>query len=90
MCRSIKPLYNFDPPASEAEIWAAARQYIRKVSGYTQPSQANQEAFEIAIDEIARATRKLLDNLVTLSPPRDRKAEETKARARAAKRFGSS
>ena len=87
MCRNIKPLFNYDPPVTEEEIAAAARQYVRKVSGYRAPSQANQEAFETAVREIARATQRLLDSLVTSAPPRDREAEAAKAKARAAERF---
>jgi hypothetical protein len=87
MCRSIQPLFNFNPPASEGEIRAAATQYVRKISGYPRPSQVNQIVFEVAIDEIARATRTLLDNLVTKSPPRDRQIEVAKAKARSAQRF---
>jgi hypothetical protein len=89
VCRNIKTLFNYEPHASEDEIRAAAIQYVRKVSGYPRPSQANQSAFENAVDEVAKATQILLDNLVTKSPPRDREVEAAKARARSAKRFGS-
>lgn len=88
MCRNIKPLYNFAPPATDDEIRAAALQYVRKVSGYNKPSKANQAAFEAAIDEIAQATSKLLNNLQTSAAPKDREEEAEKARRRAAKRFG--
>jgi hypothetical protein len=88
VCRNIKPLYNFEPPASEDEIAAAALQFVRKVSGLSKPSQANQPAFEEAIQEIAEATRRLFEKLETNSPTRDREIEATKAKARSAKRFG--
>jgi hypothetical protein len=88
MCRSIKQLYNFAPPATDAEIRASSLQFVRKLSGFTRPSQANQAAFERAVDEVARAARELLDALVTSAPPRDREAEARKARARSAERFG--
>ena len=87
MCRNIRTLYNFEPPASEDEIRAAALQYVRKVSGYTKPSQVNQAAFQAAVDEIAAATARLLDALETSAPPKDREEEAAKAKARAAKRF---
>ena len=87
MCRNIRTLHNFEPPASEEEIRASALQYVRKVSGFTKPSQANAEAFDRAVDEIARATARLLDELVTSAPPRDREVEAAKRRARAAERF---
>ncbi|MCA9872686.1 MAG: DUF2277 domain-containing protein [Ardenticatenaceae bacterium] len=90
MCRNIKTLFNFDPPATDEEIRAAARQYVRKVSGYHQPSQANQEAFEQAVDQVAAATQQLLAALSTSAPPRDRETEAAKARARSAQRFGDS
>jgi hypothetical protein len=89
VCRNIKTLFNYEPPASDDEIRAAANQYVRKISGFARPSQANQAAFENAVDEVARASQILLDNLVTRSPPRDRKVEGAKAKTRAAKRFGS-
>ncbi len=87
MCRNIRTLHNFDPPANEDEIEAAALQYVRKVSGSTKPSQANAEAFEEAVAAVADATRTLLDRLVTSAPPKNREAEAAKARARAEKRF---
>ncbi|HYY05179.1 MAG TPA: DUF2277 domain-containing protein, partial [Candidatus Limnocylindria bacterium] len=86
MCRNIRTLHNFEPPASEEEIRASALQYVRKVSGFTKPSQANAEAFDRAVDEIARATARLLDELVTSAPPRDREVEAAKRRARAVQR----
>jgi hypothetical protein len=88
MCRNIRTLHNFDPPASEDEIQAAALQYVRKVSGSNKPSKANEAVFARAVDEIAHVTRHLLADLVTAAPPRDREAEAAKARARAEKRFG--
>ncbi|MQM26209.1 DUF2277 domain-containing protein [Glycomyces albidus] len=88
MCRSIKTLFNFEPPATAEEVHAAALQYVRKLSGSTHPSQANQEAFDKAVAAVAAATQELLDSLVTKAPPRDREEEEAKARARAAERFG--
>jgi len=87
VCRNIKTLYNFEPPASNDEIEAAALQFVRKVSGFTRPSKANEAPFQIAADEVAAAIRKLLDTLETNAPPRNREAEATKARARAARRF---
>ena len=88
MCRNIRTLYNFEPPASDDEIRAAALQYVRKISGFQKPSRANAEAFEAAIEEVHRTSRRLLDGLVTQAPPRDREVEAAKARARAIKRFG--
>ena len=88
MCRNIRTLHNFDPPATEDEIQAAALQYVRKVSGSNKPSKANETVFARAVDEIAHITRHLLADLVTAAPPRDREAEAAKARARAEKRFG--
>jgi hypothetical protein len=88
MCRNIRPLFNFEPPARDDEIHDAALQYVRKISGYQKPSQANQAAFERAVDEIAAATRALLNGLETSAPPRDREVEAAKAKARSAKRFG--
>lgn len=88
MCRSIRPLHNFAPPATADEMHAAALQYVRKISGAAKPSQANARAFERAVDEVALATRRLLDALVTAAPPRTREAEAAKARRRAAHRFG--
>jgi hypothetical protein len=87
MCRNIKPLYNFEPVATSDEVRLAAEQYVRKVSGFTKPSKANEHAFAHAIDEVASATQRLLDALVTTAPPRDREVEAARARARAAKRF---
>jgi hypothetical protein len=89
MCRNIKPLFNFDPPATEGEIRAAALQFVRKISGFNQPSKANEAAFHIAIEEISKASRQLLNALETTATPRDRATEAAKARARAAQRFGS-
>ena len=88
MCRNIKTLHNFKPPATEDEVRAAALQYVRKVSGSQRPSKANQAAFERAVDEVAHATSRLLAELVTTAPPRDREVEAARARARAEKRFG--
>ena len=87
MCRNIRPLHNFAPPATEDEVDAAALQYVRKVSGSAKPSQANQAAFDRAVAEVAHATRHLLDSLVTTAPPKDREVEADKARARAAVRY---
>jgi hypothetical protein len=87
MCRNIRTLYNFDPPATEDEIRAASLQYVRKISGFNKPSQANAPAFEEAIDEVARASAKLLDRLVTSAPQKDREVEAAKRRARAAERY---
>lgn len=88
MCRNIRPLFNFEPEATDTEVRASALQYVRKVSGYTKPSQANQEAFDRAVDEVAEVTRRLLDSLVTNAPPKDREVEAVRARERAAKRYG--
>ncbi|WP_372789207.1 DUF2277 domain-containing protein [Paraconexibacter sp.] len=88
MCRNIRTLHNFEPPATEDEIHAAALQYVRKISGSTNPSQANQAAFERAVDAVALASRELLGALVTTAPPKDRDVEAAKARARAAERYG--
>jgi hypothetical protein len=88
MCRNIKILHNFEPPATEDEIRASALQYVRKISGTNTPSKANAEAFERAVDEVAAASARLLDALVTNAPPRDREVEAAKARARAAERYG--
>jgi hypothetical protein len=87
MCRNIRPLHNFEPPATEDEVRAAALQYVRKISGYTKPSQANAEAFERAIDEVADASARLLDSLVTSAPPKDREVEAEKRKARSAQRY---
>ena len=88
MCRNIRTLHNFEPRATDEEVHAAALQYVRKISGATRPSRANEAAFEAAVEEVAAASRRLLDRLVTASPPRDREQEAARARARAAKRFG--
>lgn len=88
MCRNIKPLFNFDPPATDDEIRDAALQFVRKLSGFQQPSQTNREAFDAAIDEISTATRKLMNSLTTAADPRNREVEAAKARARNAQRFG--
>ena len=89
MCRNIKMLHNFKPPATEEEIRASSLQFVRKLSGFTKPSKANEEAFNRAVDQVARAATELLDSLVTTTPPRDREVETAKARARSAERFGS-
>jgi hypothetical protein len=88
MCRNIKTLHNFEPPATDDEVYAAALQYVRKVSGSTKPSKANEAVFMRAVDEIAHITSHLLEDLVTAAPPRDREVEAARARARAEKRFG--
>ena len=87
MCRNIRPLNNFEPPATKDEVYAAALQFVRKVSGTTKPSQVNQEAFNNAVHEIAHITRHLLDDLVTTAPPKNRETEAEKARARARLRY---
>ena len=87
MCRNIRQLHNFEPPATDDEVRASALQFVRKVSGTTKPSQANAQAFDYAVDEIARVTRELLDALVTKAPPKDREVEAAKRRARSAERF---
>jgi hypothetical protein len=87
MCRNIHTLYNYEPPATEEEVRGAALQYVRKVSGFTKPSQANEEAFARAVDEVTEATAKLLGSLVTSAAPRDREVEAERKRARAAERF---
>jgi hypothetical protein len=87
MCRSIKTLHNFKPPATDEEIRASSLQFVRKLSGFSRPSRANEPAFTRAVDEVARAARVLLDGLVTNAPPRDREAEAAKARAKGAARF---
>ena len=89
MCRNIRPLFNFDPPATDDEAQAAALQYVRKVSGYNKPSQVNQEAFDRAVAQIADATNELLASLSTTAPPKDREVEAEKRRARSAARFAS-
>ena len=88
MCRNIKTLFNFDPPASDEEVRAASLQFVRKLSGFTHPSHANQAAFDRAIDEVAVVARRLLDSLVTNAPARDREIEAARAKERAEKRFG--
>jgi hypothetical protein len=87
MCRSIRTLYNFAPPATEDEVRASSLQFVRKLSGFNRPSKANQAAFNRAVDQVAQAARDLLDSLVTTAPPRDRDVEASRARARAAERF---
>ena len=87
MCRAIKTLHNFAPPATEEEIRASALQFVRKLSGFTRPSKANEAAFDHAVDEVTRAARILIDGLVTTAAPRDRGVEAAKARARSAERF---
>lgn len=88
MCRNIKILFNFDPPATDEETRAAALQYVRKVSGFHEPSHANEAAFNLAVDEVTAATRKLMDHLVTHAEPKNREVEAAKAHARALERFG--
>jgi hypothetical protein len=87
MCRNIRPLFNFEPPATDEEIRAAALQFVRKVSGSTKPSSKNQPEFDAAVEKISRITRKLVDSLETASPPRNREVEAAKARARSAQRY---
>ena len=87
MCRNIKMLHNFKPPATEEEIRASSLQFVRKLSGFTRPSKANEEAFNRAVDQVAQAAQELLNSLVTNAPPRDREVEAAKARARSAERF---
>ena len=87
MCRNIHTLHNFEPPATNEEIRDASLQYVRKISGFTKPSQANAEAFARAVDEVSAASKRLLEQLVTSAPPKDREVEAERARARAAKRF---
>jgi len=88
MCRNIRTLFNFDPPATDTEVRAAAEQFVRKISGFTRPSKANEAAFDLAIEEVTEVARRLIDSLETTSPPRDREVEAMKAKARAAVRFG--
>jgi hypothetical protein len=90
MCRNIKTLHNFKPPATEEEIHASSLQFVRKLSGFTRPSKANQPAFDRAVEQVAAAARELLQSLVTNAPPRDREVEASRARARTADRFRSS
>jgi hypothetical protein len=87
MCRNIHTLFNFEPPATADEVEAAALQYVRKISGFTKPSRANEQAFNRAVDEVARATQRLVDSLTTVAPPKDREVAAARARARAAERF---
>jgi len=88
MCRNIKTLHNFKPPATEAEIRASSIQFVRKLSGFTKPSKVNEVAFNLAVEQVAQAAHQLLNSLVTTAPPRDREIEAAKARARSAERFG--
>jgi len=88
MCRNIKTLHNFKPPATDEEIRASAIQFVRKLSGFTKPSKANEDVFNQAVEEVTVAAHKLLDSLITTAPPKDRETEALKARARAAERFG--
>ena len=87
MCRNIRPLYNFEPPATDEEIRSASLQYVRKISGFTKPSHANSEAFERAVDAVAVASAELLESLTTAAPPKDREVEAEKRRARSAERY---
>jgi hypothetical protein len=87
MCRNIKTLHNFDPPATDEEIYLSSLQFVRKLSGFTRPSQANQAAFDRAVDKVSRAARELIDSLVTTAPPRDREVEALKAKERSVERF---
>jgi hypothetical protein len=87
MCRNIRPLFNFDPPVTDAEVHAASLQFVRKISGFTKPSKANEEAFDRAVEDVAAAARRLVDSLVTTAQPRDRDIEAAKAKARAAERY---
>jgi hypothetical protein len=88
MCRNIKTLYNFEPPASDEEIYLSSLQFVRKLSGFTRPSKANQVAFDRAVDKVSRAARELIDSLVTNAAPRDREIEALKAKVKSAERFG--
>jgi hypothetical protein len=90
MCRNIKTLHNFKPPATDEEIRASAIQFVRKLSGFTKPSKVNEDVFNQAVEDVTKSARKLIDSLVTTSPPRDREVEAIKARARSAERFGRS
>ena len=87
MCRNIRQLYNFEPPATNEEVRAAALQYVRKISGFNKPSQVNQEAFDLAVEQVAHVSQHLLDALQTSAPPKDREVEAAKARARSAQRY---
>lgn len=88
MCRNIKTLFNFDPPATTDEVNASAVQFVRKLSGFNKPSKVNEEAFELAVERVAAAAQEMLNSLVTTAPPRDRETEAVRARARSAERFG--
>ncbi len=88
MCRNIKTLFNFDPPATTDEVRASALQFVRKLSGFNKPSKANEEAFSLAVERVSAAAQEMLNSLVTAAPPRDREAEAAKAKERAAARFG--
>jgi hypothetical protein len=88
MCRNIKTLYNFDPPANSDEVRAASLQFVRKLSGFNKPSKANEEAFELAVERVSAAAQEMLNTLVTNAPPRDREVEAAKAKERSAARFG--
>ena len=90
MCRSIKPLFNFEPPATSDDVRAASLQFVRKISGYNKPSKVNEEAFDLAVERVAAAAQELLNTLVTTAPPRDRELEKEKAKARSALRFDKS
>ena len=90
MCRNIQPLFNYEPPTTNQEIYASSLQYVRKVSGFREPSRSNEAAFEAAVLEISRVTKQLLDSLITNSPPRNRSVEVARARAKAQERFGRS
>jgi hypothetical protein len=89
MCRNIRPLFNFDPPVTQEEVRAASLQFVRKISGFTKPSKANEEAFQAAVEEIAQVSNRLLDSLATTAPPKNREEEARKAKLRAAERYGS-
>jgi hypothetical protein len=89
MCRNIRPLFNFDPPVTPEEVRAASLQFVRKISGFTKPSKANEDAFQAAVEEIAKVSSRLLQSLATTAPPRNREEEARKAKLRAAERYGS-
>jgi len=88
MCRNIRPLFNFDPPVTQEEVRAASLQFVRKISGFTKPSKANEEAFQAAVEEIAQVSNRLLDSLATTAAPKNREEEARKAKLRAAERYG--
>ena len=88
MCRNIRPLFNFDPPVTREEVRAACLQFVRKISGFTKPSKANEDAFQAAVEEIAQVSHRLLDSLATAAPPKNREEEARKAKLRAAERYG--